>query len=78
MDPCDPPVSISSADFTDNEYTLTDNSADYSHPAYEINPNYCTFEYAYDISELFDANSQATTALTQSTVDPKMFSYYYD
>ena len=65
VDPCDPPDSLISADFTNQEYTITNDShPDYVHPEFEISPDFCTFEYSYSFSELLDATGQTTTAIT--------------
>ena len=55
LDPCDPPTSLSKAEFSDQEYTLTDDDAvKYTHSSFTISPLYCKFRYDYDISDLID------------------------
>ena len=78
-DPCDPPLSLVKSVFTDTEYTITDDDAvPYTHPAFVINPDYCPFNYAYEISDLSDKNGLVTSAITQDSTDEKKFSFYYD
>ena len=46
-DPCDPPISVTGADFANQDYTLTDIERSYTHPVFTINPDYCLFKYTF-------------------------------
>ena len=47
LDPCDPPISVTGADFVNQDYTLTDIERSYTHPVFTISPDYCKFEYTF-------------------------------
>lgn len=47
IDPCDPPLSLSQLDLTDQEYTITQAEVQYQHASYSILPLYCPVEYSY-------------------------------
>ena len=75
VDPCDPPASLLRPDFDDQEYTITDDSADpYTHPEFVVSPLYCPTEYVYNWTMLQNNES----AITQDSVNKKKFTFFYD
>lgn len=42
-----------------------------------MQPDYCKFTFTYSISDLFDADSFVTTAITQDSSNSKKFSFFY-
>ena len=40
-DPCDPPTSLTKVDMENQSYTLTDTDKSYTHPDFNISPDYC-------------------------------------
>lgn len=72
VDPCDPPVSITSAQWLDQRLMLTDVGS-YSHPEVIVEPQFCPFEAEYTISNLPNGES----AITQDSVDESSFSFSY-
>ena len=74
VDPCDPPVSITSPGLTDQVYTITDtNAADYTHPAFVSNPTYCPIDYSYSETKLIAGDSAIT-----NVANPFSFLYSKD
>ena len=74
VDPCDPPVSVTSVPLQNQVYTLTDDSATpYVHPAFVVEPSYCPLVYSYSQTYLSDGDS----ALVLPASDDKTFSFGY-
>ena len=71
QDPCDPPISVTGADFVNQEYTLTDIERSYIHPAFTINPDFCLLEYTFQQTFL----SAGDSAITQYISDETKFFY---
>ena len=74
-DPCDPPTSLTKVDMENQSYTLTDTDQSYSHPDFNISPDYCTLDYSYEDSGFTDSNEMATTAITQ---DGETSNFFWD
>ena len=74
-DPCDPPVSLAKPSFENQEYTITDDSAEpYTHPEFTVSPSYCPIKYEYGWTMLANGDS----AITQDSVDEKKFTFFYN
>ena len=72
VDPCDPPISITSSGLTDQVYTITDNNAaDYIHPAFVSDPSYCPINYSYSETKLTAGDSAITNLMNP-------FQFFYD
>ena len=79
VDPCDPPVSITSPGLTNQVYTITDaNATPYMHPTFVPNPSYCPVIYSYQITEFFDSNNVQASAVSQDLSNEKIFNFFYN
>ena len=73
-DPCEAPVSVTASILTDQQYTITDNSAvPYVFPVFTANPAWCAIKYNYTITDL------SGDAILTFNGDPtvRKFSFYY-
>ena len=72
VDPCDPPVSITSPGLTNQVYTITDdNATPYKHPDFVSDPVYCPIDYTYLETKL-EAGDSAISTLAGTT------EFFYD
>ena len=72
VDPCNPPVSITSPGLTNQVYTITNaNATPYAHPVFISDPTYCPIVYSYSETKL-SAGDSAITSLTNP------FEFFYD
>ena len=78
-DPCAPTISLTAGALTDKVYTISDATfADYTHPAWVVDPDYCEVDLTYTISDITDDDSNVVTAVTQKTGDDTTFEFFYD
>ena len=62
IDPCDPPLSISSQGLTNQVYTITNaNATPYAHPVFISDPVYCEIDYTYSETKLSAGDSAIST-----------------
>ena len=62
VDPCDPPVSITSQGLTNQVYTITDtNATPYTHPVFISDPVYCEIDNTYSETKLSAGDSAIST-----------------
>ena len=78
VDPCDPPISVTGTDFTNQEYTLTDNQKEYTHPAFTVSPGYCPIVYTITETLLTAGDSAIVNDITGTKTDVTTFQYHYD
>ena len=72
VDPCDPPLSITSPGLTNQVYTISDlNAIPYTHPLFTSDPVYCPIVYTYSETKL-DSGDSAISILDRTT------EYFYD
>ena len=64
VDPCDPPISVTGTDFTNQEYTLTDNQKEYTHPAFTVSPEYCPIVFTITETLLTAGDSAIVNDIT--------------
>lgn len=65
IDPCNPPNSITSAAFTNQQITVTqDDYPDYTHPGFVVDPSYCPITLSYDIASITGVNNVGKSAIT--------------
>ena len=51
-DACNAPNTITAPSLDDQEYTITDNQIDYTHPDFIVDPSFCPVEYTYNVPTL--------------------------
>ena len=73
LDPCSPPISVTAATLTNQQYTITDSTKHYTHPDFTISPSYCPFTYSYDIADITNVANVKAISRTNN-----VFSIYYD
>ena len=73
-DPCDPPISVSGVDLTDQDYTLTASEKSYIHSAFTIDPDYCLLDYTYAATSLQAGDS----AIKQYVSVENKFLFHYE
>ena len=54
-------------------YTLTDTDQSYTHPDFNISPDYCPVEYSYEDTGFTDGGNMPATAITQEGKTSKFF-----
>jgi hypothetical protein len=59
VDPCDPPTSVTAATLENQEYTITDTDARYTHPDFTVDPAYCPLTYSYNSGEISNVSGQS-------------------
>ena len=74
-DPCDPPASFSKVAMENQSYTLTDTDKSYTHPDFNISPDYCPVDYSYSIQAFVDGSNTLATAIDQ---DGKTLKFFWD
>ena len=65
-DPCDPPVSVTSAGLTSQTYTITDTELQYQFTEFAVVPSFCPVDYTSQETTFNNDNGQATNAVTLS------------
>ena len=64
VDPCDPPLSITSQGLSNKVYKLGQNYQAYTVPAFTSDPAYCPIEYSYSETKFTDDSGSEASAIT--------------
>ena len=68
-DPCDSPTRVTASTLSNQEYTITQETSNYTIPAFVSDPDFCQIEYSFIISDALVENTL--------TFDPETLTFYF-